>query len=177
MKFVAIAAASLDGFITRGDEPGTAFTSKADKDWFSQTMQEFPVKILGRKTFETSRDFILERSQSEDDGIRYVLTRNPSKFQAWHKVNRLEFTDKNPLALATILKERQHHDTRVAILGGGTVYSAFLNSGLLDEFWITLEAKLFGSGTPITTEPSLYKLTLKETLQLGPSTLLLKYKC
>ncbi len=167
---------SLDGFITRGSEPGTAFTSPEDKDWFGKTMSEFPIKVLGRKTFEVSRDFILGQSQEDGSGLRIVLTRDPSKYCEWHFPGRLEFTDRSIAEVVSSLKAGPMADSKVAVLGGGAIYSAFLNSYLLDEFWITLEPQLFGSGAPIVTEPSLPKLTLKESIQLGPSTLLLKYR-
>ena len=168
---------SLDGFITRGNESGTAFTSQEDKDWFGKTMREFPIKVLGRKTFDFSRDFILRHSQEKGSGLRIVMTRDPSNFRDCQLPDRLEFTDTSATEIVASLKKRPLTDSKVAVLGGGAVYSAFLNAGLLDEFWITLEPQLFGSGTPIATEPSLATLTLKESIQLGPSTLLLKYTC
>ena len=177
MEIIAIAAMSLDGFITQGDEPVTAFTSQEDKDWFGKTMSEFPIKVLGRKTFEVSKDFILAHSQASGPGLRVVMTRDPTNFRDCYIPDRLEFKDSSVDEIVASLKQRPLTDSRVAVLGGGAVYSAFLNAGLLDEFWITLEPQLFGSGTPIATEPSLATLTLKESIQLGPSTLLLKYKC
>lgn len=168
---------SLDGFITQGDEPGTAFTSQEDKDWFGKTISEFPIKVLGRKTFEVSKDFIMARSQASGSGLRIVMTRDPSNFRDCYIPDRLEFTDSSVDEIVASLKQRRLTDSRVAVLGGGAVYSAFLNAGLLDEFWITLEPRLFGSGTPIATEASASKLELKETIELGPSTLLLKYTC
>ena len=106
-----------------------------------------------------------------------MMTRDPSNFRDCQLPDRLEFTDTSATEIVASLKKRPLTDSKVAVLGGGAVYSAFLNAGLLDEFWITLEPQLFGSGTPIATEPSLATLTLKESIQLGPSTLLLKYTC
>ena len=177
MEIIALAAASLDGFITRGDEAGTAFTSQADKEWFGEVMKTFPIKIFGRKTFEVSKDYIREQSQDPQSGLRIVLTRKPQDFASLQRPGQLEFTDASASEIITALQERQLEDKRVAILGGGVIYSAFLNADLLDEFWITLEPQLFGSGTPIATEASNTDLSLKEMVQLGPSTLLLKYRC
>lgn len=176
MEIIALAAMSLDGFITHGNEPGTAFTSQADKDWFAKTMRDFSVKIMGRKTYEVSQDFILNQIQDNNCDLRFVLTSDPSPFKTWHQPGKLEFTNQTPQQIISSL-QNVHAGTKVAVLGGGAVYSAFLNANLLDEFWITLEPQFFGSGTPIATEPSIAKLRLKETTLLAPSTLLLKYLC
>ena len=177
MKFIAVAATSLDGFITRGNEPGTAFTSRADKEWFSKAMKSFPVKIVGRKTFDESKDAILEQVAKESSDLRLVLTRSPGTYEQWQTSERLEFINTTPSGLAERIGKSQHWDSDIAVLGGGAVYSAFLQSGLLDEFWITLEPQLFGRGTPIVIDRAEQLLELKETIQLGPSTLLLKYRC
>lgn len=177
MKIIAVAAISLDGFITRGKEPGTAFTSQADKDWFMKMMPEFPVKIMGRKTFEASKDYILEQARASDRYHRLVLTRSPEDFEAFHIPGRLEFTNRSAKEVVASLSDAYAQNTQVAVLGGGSIYSTFLNAGLLDEFWITLEPQLFGSGTPVVTEAATPELILTQTIQLGPSTLLLKYQC
>ena len=177
MKIIAVAAMSLDGFITRGSEPGTAFTSQADKDWFQLTMRDFPIKVFGRKTFEVSKDFIINQSRTDAASLRIVMTRDPASYDHLSHPKRLEFTDSQAADIVASLKQRNVENEKVAILGGGAVYSAFLNAGLLDEFWITLEPQLFGSGTPIATELSQATLALKESSQLGPSSLLLKYQC
>ena len=176
MQIIGLAAMSLDGFITRGNEPGTAFTSPEDKAWFREVTKDFSVKIMGRRTFEVSREYILQQIEHGDRSSRFVLTSNPSAHKAFQKPGSLEFTNRNPEQIVNQLSET-HADAKIAVLGGGAVYSAFLNANLLDEFWITLEPKIFGTGTPIVTEPSMNKLTLIETHNLGPSTLLLKYRC
>jgi dihydrofolate reductase len=66
---------------------------------------------------------------------------------------------------------------KVAILGGSFVYSAFLAAGLINEFWITVEPLLFGSGTPLLISEPKVGLILNESSELGSSTLLLKYRC
>lgn len=175
MKLIAIAATSLDGFITRGEEPGTAFTSEADKRWFSEAMKAFPVKVMGRKTFEVSRAMILGIITQNNPGVRIVMTRSPEQFLDLEIPGRLHFTDQPPREILNQIEEMGYRDSQVAILGGSYAYSAFLDAGLVEEFWITLEPQMFGTGTPLLHTGSQTSLKLKECIELGPSTLLLKY--
>lgn len=175
MKIVAVAAMSLNGFITRGKEPGTAFTSAADKAWFAGTMKSFPVKIMGRCTFEASRHMILDLVEKQPGQLRIVLTGRPSAYNAISRRGRLEFMKATPREVLRILEQHGHAEKPVAILGGGRVYAGFLRADLLDEFWITLEPQFFGTGTPLLKGAFTKRLQLLEVNHLSPSTLLLKY--
>jgi dihydrofolate reductase len=177
MEIIAIAATSLDGFITRGDKPGTAFTSEADKAWFPKTLQSFDFKIMGRKTFEVSKDYLLPLVQNNSTDKRMVMTSRPEAFNHMEVPNRLEFTAKTAPEIATAILESGMANPKVAILGGSFVYSAFLAAGLINEFWITVEPLLFGSGTPLLISEPKVGLILNESSELGSSTLLLKYRC
>ena len=177
MLRIAIVAQSLDGFIARTDEPGTKFTSEADKQWFTEAIKDFPVKIMGRKTFEVSKKNILKQIKQGSDDLRLVLTRNPGKFKDQEIPHRLHFTSLPPRKQLQIIQEAGYRDSPVAILGGKAIYSSYLKAGLIDEFWVTLEPQIFGSGTPLVEPGTEAKLSLKETITLGPATLLLKYAC
>lgn len=176
MEVIAIAATSLDGFITRGNEPGTAFTSQADKEWFSGALKTFHAKVMGRKTFEISRDCLLEQIRNGSTNLRIVRTRSPQQYARLEISDRLHFTSAKPAEILQAIADSGRMDSKVAILGGGSTYGAFLDAGLLDEFWITLEPQLFGSGTPLLEGSTRHHLELQDTIQLAPSTLLLKYK-
>ncbi|MCB1122067.1 MAG: dihydrofolate reductase family protein [Verrucomicrobiae bacterium] len=176
MRIVAVAAMSLNGLITRGSEPGAAFTSDADKAWFARAMQSFPIKVMGINTFEASQEMILRLVQKQPEQLRFVLTNRPTEFLKLNLPGRLEFMKATPEEVIEKIEERGRADEPIAIMGGSRVYSGFLQVGLLDELWITLEPQLFSSGTPLLQEACLEHLELRETEQLSPSTLLLKYK-
>ena len=177
MKIIAVTAISLNGYITHGDEAGTTFTSEADKTWFSEAMNSFPVKVMGRKTFETSKKNILRNRDESSSNWRIVLTRSPKFYQQFNVPGCLEFSDESPQKLVQKIQAAGHHDSQIAILGGGAIYSAFLEVGLINEIWLTLEPQLFGSGTPLLQQGIKTNLRLLESSHLGPSTLLLKYSC
>ena len=175
MKIIAIAATSLDGFITRGDEAGTAFTSEADKAWFSEVLKTFSVQVMGRKTCEVYQGYIRAKSKVSSVPLRFVLTRSPESFAHLRVPGQLEFTNDSPGKLVQEIDEAGYQDSQIAILGGGAIYSAFLEAELVNEFWLTLEPQLFGSGTPLLQQETSSNLKLLEATSLGPSTLLLKY--
>ena len=177
MEIIAIAATSLDGFITRGDNPGTGFTSEADKAWFPKAVKSFDFKIMGRRTFEVSREYLLPLVLNDSKDKRIVITNEPETYSHLEVPDRLEFTAKTPLEIVKEIQGTRITNPKVAILGGSFIYSAFLEAGLINEFWITVEPFLFGSGTSLLQSIPKVAMILKESSELGPSTLLLKYRC
>ena len=72
MQIIGIAAISVDGFITRHDEEGTAFTSPEDKRFFREVLQGFDCCILGSKTFLASKAGILRNVTKERLAYLYL---------------------------------------------------------------------------------------------------------
>jgi dihydrofolate reductase len=172
MQIVLIAAQSADGFITRHDRPGTDFTSAADRVYFQSVLNEFDTSVMGSVTYLVARTTILRRLSP--DRRRMVLTREPAKFGGDASPGRLEFTNESPVDLVRRL--RTEGQRRCALLGGGQIHSLFIAAGLVDEFWLTIEPRLFGSGVPLLRSPADLSMRLLSHQQLdGSDTLLLKY--
>ena len=174
MEVIGIVAISLDGFITQGNKPGSAFTSAADKVWFSQILETFSAHVMGSVTFEAEREPITRAARNTSPKLRLVFTRSPKKYHSLAKPGLLEFTDEHPAAVLRRIRDQGHE--RVALLGGGQIYGLFLRENLLDELWVTLEARVFGTGTPVFAGEHRKNLNLIEVANLDPNTLLLKYK-
>ncbi len=173
MEISVIAAQSLDGFIAKHQTPGTAFTSEADKVHFSRILASFDVSIMGRSTYEISKDSI--RSRLSPARRRWVLTRTPEAWATHAVSGQLEFTRESPAALIERLRQQGHE--RCAILGGSHIHSLFLESGWVDSLIITLEPRLFGQGVPFLHRPADLSLTLKSAERLaGGDSLLLTYR-
>jgi dihydrofolate reductase len=172
MRIVLIAAQSLDGFITKHAEPGTAFTSPEDKAYFRAVLAAFDAGIFGGETYRVSRDFIRDRLPGLR--IRMVMTRSPERYAAETIPGALEFTRAAPAALAAILQSRGIE--RCALLGGSHVHSLFFEAGLVDEVWLTVEPVLFGGGTPLLARRADVRLELQAIEKLGVHALLLKYR-
>ena len=172
MRIVLIAAQSLDGFIAKPAQPGTAFTSPEDQAYFRSAMADFEVGVLGAETYRVSRDAI--RAQAARRSLRVVLTRSPERYAEDASPGALEFTALPPAALAHELRDRGFR--RCALLGGAQAHSLFLAAGLVDEIWLTVEPLLFGGGTPLLAHPTDTRLELLALERLGASTLLAKYQ-
>lgn len=145
MHVVLFAAQSVDGWITRHDEAGDAFTSDADKRHFRAAIRACDACVMGRTTYELSKARM--RPEAFPSLRRVIWTRDPAAKTAEAVPRVLEFTDESPAATAKrlALDGRQ----RCAILGGGATNAAWLAAGLVDEICITVESRLFGYGTPL----------------------------
>ncbi len=172
MKVVLIAAVSLDGFITRHDKPGSGFTSEADKRYLRDILNRFDACIVGAESFRVSRNWMLSRLMP--DKLRVAVTRTPEAFADVADPDSFEFTSQSPRAIVEDLRTRGHH--LCALLGGGRIYSLFLQARCVDELWVTLEARLFGSGTPFCPGQFDFPLELLSHDSLDRNTLLLKYR-
>lgn len=167
-----IAAISLDGHIARPDQPGTGFCSPEDQRHFRRALASFDCMVMGRGTYELSRDNLDEKYGRKR--LRKVWTRSPDSFRQAQVPDSIEFTDKDPEALLEEFDQRGYE--ACAVLGGASVYSAFIESNLIDEYCITVEPHIFGGGTPISRSPLPTPLQLIEQKMLNPSTLLLRYR-
>ncbi len=169
---ILIAAQSLDGFIARPDRPGTDFCSDADARFLHESLKDFDSLIMGRKTYDTLRDRILNSDTTRY--LRKIVTRSPQTHSADTRPDLVEFTAAKPADLLAELAARGRKKT--ALLGGGEIYTQYLKAGHVDELWITVEPLLFGGGTPLLSVEHELKLELLSTQQLGENTVLLKYK-
>jgi dihydrofolate reductase len=172
MRLTLIAAQSLDGFITRHDTPGSAFTSDADKAFFRAALAGFDCCVMGGETYRVSRDAI--RAALMPERLRVILTRKIEQFASDNIPERLEFANTPPAQLVASLRQRGFQ--RCAILGGAQIHSLFLGVGLVDELWLTVEPLLFGAGTALLAAPSSARLELISSEKLAPNTLQLKYR-
>jgi len=172
MRLTLIAAQSLDGFITRHDTPGSEFASEADRTFFREALRGFDCCVMGARSYREARTTIQKNLMPER--LRVVLTRQPESFANDGVPGKLEFANTPPTQLVADLRQRNFQ--RCAILGGAQIHSLFLASGLVDELWLTVEPLLFGGGTALLAQRASVKLTLLSSQNLGPSTLLLKYR-
>ena len=145
MEVTLLAAQSLDGFITRHDEPGTAFASPEDQRHFMAALRTYDASIMGGQTYRVAREAI--RAHVTSPRRRVVLTRTPERFADDVVPGRLEFTAEDIGYLVARLRDLGHR--RCALLGGAQIHRLFLERGLVDFVELTLEPRLFGTGTPL----------------------------
>jgi dihydrofolate reductase len=174
MKTILIAVVSLDGRLTLPSQSGPGFASAEDQAWFHQALLEFDCAIMGRATYDTIRDEV--RTSTRRGFLRVVMTRSPESYAAEGQPGAVEFTAETPAQVVTRLGASGH--TRCALLGGGQVYREFLDAGLVDAMWLTLEPVVLGGGTPLADGGAIRdgRFRLGEMRLLGSDTLLLNYQ-
>lgn len=137
MNVFIIAALSADGYIGLDENHlATTWTTKSDKRFFTRKTKEAGVVVMGRKTFETFNKPLKERRL-------IVVTRQPELVT----VEGVEATSEQPAELLARLE--REGATQVAIAGGASIYSLFMKSGLVNEFYTTIMPKMFGQGVTL----------------------------
>ncbi|MGO8948911.1 MAG: dihydrofolate reductase family protein [Ktedonobacterales bacterium] len=166
MRVLLLAAISIDGRIARTGHEVINWSSPEDKRMFMQVSQEAGLLIMGRSTYET-----LERPLP--DRLHIVLTHDPSR----PAPPRVEFTSAPP---ALILEDLETRGFQTAILAGGArTYRTFIDAGLVDELWLTLEPVAFGGGISLlgddADDPLDLRLRLIQSQLLNESSLQIRY--
>jgi dihydrofolate reductase len=161
MKVFIIAAITADGFIGRDAKQLANWTSREDKRIFVELTKRAGVIIMGGNTYKTigralpgRRNIVYSHETINQEGI--------------------ETTQEKPDDLIKRL-EREGH-TEVAICGGRQIYTMFLDAGLVDELYLTVEPVLFGQGVSLSSSSLAASLNLKELKQLNDNVLLLHYE-
>ena len=172
MYIVAIAAQSLDGFVTRHESEGNSFTSAVEKAHFARILITYDCSVFGSVTFDAARDQIL-KSRTEDR-LRIVLTSRPEAYAECIRSGLLEFFDGTPREVVRRLEECGK--ARCALLGGARVFTEFLEAHLIDEFWITVEPVFFGSGKNLLQGRLDCAMELIAIEELGESVFVAKYR-
>lgn len=161
MKVFIVAAISADGFIAQNTTQLADWTSKEDKKVFVELTKRAGVMVMGGTTFRTigralpgRRNIVYTRQAIDVEGI--------------------ETTEELPVELLARLEKEGH--TEVAIIGGRTIYDMFLQAGLVNEVYLTLEPVFFGDGIPLLTTPTRTSLRLKSDTKLNDDVILLQYE-
>jgi len=104
-----------------------------------------------------------------------VLTRQPLKYYGSNVPGLLEFTNETP---KQIINRFEKDENEVLVVGGSQIATSFMKAQLIDEFWLTLEPKIFGAGTNLVTNEELdIDLRLISFEQINEQgTLLTKYR-
>lgn len=173
MKIILAAVSSLDGKITKGrDSDIRGWTSPEDTAHFAHLKSIHNLIVMGRKTYEAMRPNL----QLDSKTLRVVLTKHPENFAAEAVSGQLEFSSESPVVLVGGLEKQGYSE--MLLVGGGTLNGQFLAKGLVDEIYLTLEPRLFGTGTSLAADSRLnVNLRLLKTSRLNEQgTLLLHYK-
>lgn len=161
MKTFIIAAISADGFIARRTNELADWTSKEDKRIFVELTKRAGVMVMGNTTFQTI-------------GRALPGRRNIVYSHGTVDVESVEVTDEAPAVLLQRLEAEGC--TEVAICGGSAIYTMFMQAGVVDELYLTVEPCVFGTGVPLFSGALQTQLTLLEPRSLNDNVLLLHYE-
>lgn len=165
MKVFIIAAVTADGLMGAHDAHRSLdWRSKEDSRFFIDTTKASGVMVMGAATYKTFR---MKRAPP---GRRLIVyTRHPDEIVG----ENIETTDENPRELIDRLATEGYES--LAVCGGAMINSLFLDAGLVDEVYLTVEPVLFGTGVPLFRNATQQRLILLDHTNLNDSTLLLRY--
>ena len=165
MKCILIAAITANGKIAHSASELISWTSKEDKRFFTEETKRHGVVIMGKRTYDTIGKPLPGR-------LNMILTRSPQEYEPIP--GNLEFTNQPLPDLLRGLEERGF--TSLAVAGGASVYTQFLEQNLIDEMMLTVEPKLIGSGIGLFSDFGGDKdLKLLSVTKLGEQSVLLHY--
>lgn len=169
MRIILPAVMSADGRITKGDIGQAHYwSSKEDAVFFTSLVKKHTALVMGRKTYE------VVQPTPTPDKLRLVLTSHPEAFTEAAIPGSLEFMTASPQAVVDYLEQQGHSE--MLLVGGSPVHAAFLQAGLVDELYLTVEPVLFGKGLPLVEGSLEVELELQEVTRLNArGTLLLHY--
>ena len=158
-----IAAITVDGFIGRSADHLADWTSPEDKKLFIAKTKEAGVMVMGSKTFSTIGRALPGRKT-------IVYTSRPESFAPLENV---EATNESPAEL--VARMEQAGAAGLAICGGASIYSLFMEAGVVDELYLTVEPLAFGTGVPLFGNSLEDQLELLDSEKLNGNTVLLHY--
>lgn len=162
MRVFIIAALTVDGFIARHGTHLADWTGPEDKKLFVKLTKEAGTIVMGSRTFATIGCALPGRRN-------IVYTKRANELA----IDNIETTAEDPVSLVARLKQEGAH--ALAICGGTSIYDLFIQSGVVDELYLTVAPHLFGKGMPLFNSTLDVNLELRGSEILGSNTILLHY--
>ncbi len=154
---------TADGKIAKTGDHFPDWGSSEDKKMFAKATKEAGVIIMGRNTFNTLPSPLPGR-------LNVVFTRDANR----EAIPGVKWATGEP---KDVLKELEAMGYKTAILAGGAkINTLFLEKKLIDEIYLTIEPKIFGSGLGIFNGDFGVKLELTSVDKINENAITLKYK-
>jgi len=171
MEIIMIAAVSNDGFIADHNGDVASWTTDEDKQFLSRKIQQAPLLIMGRKTYDTVKP------QPSEGTLRVVLTSEPEQYTDEHVPDQLQFERISPEQLVS----KYRHYGNALLLGGACVYEQFLKADLVTEAYLnTMKNVQLKEGVPLLASGQSFESvanirTITKNPQSTPATLITRY--
>jgi dihydrofolate reductase len=170
MKVILVFVATLNGKITRGDDPEVkTWSSKNDQEHYSRVWKQSKLIVMGSNTYKRN---VIKPSSGR---LIVVMTGDPSYYTGSEVPGQLEFSAMTPTDLVAEFKKKG--TGQMTVVGGSLVATSFLKGKLIDEIWLTLEPRIFGKGQNLIADEELdVKLSLRDIVKANDQgTLIAKY--
>lgn len=139
MKTVLIFVSTLDGKVTKWDNPHVnTWSSQTDQDYFRKKWKESKLIVMGSNSYNA------EPVKLSPDQHLVVMTHQLSEFRKNKNLRQLEFTNESPEKL--VGRFEKAGKKQMLIVGGAHIATSFFKNQLIDELWLTIEPKIFGTG-------------------------------
>lgn len=168
MKVTLVASITADGFIGQNSEQSSLnWTSKEDTKFFIQKTKEIGTIIMGATTFATIKPQHLPFA-----GRKIVVLSRSQMYLPYDKNDvRVESGE-----ITSVLAQLEAEGvTQVVLAGGSSVYTQFMQAGLVDELFLTVEPIVFGEGIKLFSESVQAKLHLEQIIDLSKQTKVFHY--
>lgn len=163
-----VVATSKDSYIASDSYPHPdMWTSPEDKAHLRNIVSKHSLLIFGKNTYDVYGKIYSKGT------LRVILTHNPESYAKDAVPGELEFVTLTPNEL--VAKYEDAYGSAL-ILGGAHVYESFINAGLINEIYHTVEPINFNGGKKILSsgknlnealnlpEPKITKLNDKGTV-------------
>jgi len=159
-------ATSLDGFIAGPNGEYDWIVQDPAVDFVAMWAQ-FDTLLMGRKTYEVAKTM---RSAFSGSADRWIVVSNTLKPEEHRDV---EIVTGNLPSFVAELKAQPGKD--IWLMGGGVLFRALLDAGLVDAVELSVMPVLLGCGVPLLPEGGRRRLHLEESKALPSGILRLKY--
>ncbi len=144
MKIVLVFVSTLDGKVTKWGNPLVrAWSSKEDQDYFTKIWKDSGLIVMGSNTFKA------DPPKSAPRHLLVIMTHNPADYKSFEVAGSIEFTEESPFQLASRFEKEGFK--QMLVVGGPHIATSFFKENLVDELWLTIEPKLFGTGDNFVT--------------------------
>lgn len=170
MKVILVFVSTLNGKITRGNDPEVRnWSSDSDQIHYARVWKESRLVVMGSRTYD------LNTITPSPLRLILVMSGKPGLYKDREIPGQLEFTSNNPSELVNEFSKKNYD--LMTVVGGAHLATSFLKEKLVDELWLTIEPSLFGRGQDLIINDDLeVKLELKEIIRANEKgTLITKY--
>lgn len=139
MKKVLVFVTTLDGKITHWGNPHVReWSSEEDQYYFKKVWEDSSLTVMGSSTFNA------EPMKPTPTHHFIIMTKTPAKYKDYEVIGQLEFTNQSPAQL--VAHYEKEGIKQMLIVGGPHLATSFFKAKLIDELWLTIEPKIFGTG-------------------------------